>query len=84
MTTRARSGRDLAKPTECGMSDKLTTTFDAILPDIAGAIQLHGGGGMRVRFDIDETNVPAALLLTLMRDKLLRVTVEATKHNDDG
>ena len=37
---------------------------------------------MRIRFDVDESNVPDALLLTLMRDKLLRVTVEVVGTNE--
>ena len=63
------------------MTDRVT--FEAIIPDTATAIQIHGGGGMRVRFDIDESNVPEALMLTVMRDRLLRLTVEVAKDNDE-
>ena len=61
------------------MESKIATsaTFLAIIPDTATAIQIHGGGGMRVRFDIGEDQVGEALALTLMRDKLLKITVEA-------
>jgi hypothetical protein len=57
-------------------------TFLAIIPDTATAIQIHGGGGMRVRFDISEDQIPEALLLTLMRDKLLKVTVAVAEDMD--
>lgn len=37
---------------------------------------------MRVRFDISEDQIPEALLLTLMRDKLLKVTVAVADDMD--
>lgn len=55
-------------------------TFLAIIPDTATAIQIHGGGGMRVRFDISEDQIGEALALTLMRDRLLKITVEVAEQ----
>lgn len=50
--------------------------FECIIPDTATAIQVHGGGGARLRFDVDESNLPEALKLVMWRQKLLKVTVE--------
>jgi len=36
---------------------------------------------MRVRFDISEDQVGEALVLTLMRDKLLKITVEVADES---
>jgi len=37
---------------------------------------------MRVRLDISEDQIPEALLLTLMRDKLLKVIVEVADEDE--
>lgn len=50
--------------------------FEAIIPDTATAIQVHGGGGCRLRLDVDESNLPEALRLVMWRDMTIKVTVE--------
>jgi len=53
-------------------------TFVATIPPIQSAIRT-GGDGMRVQFDVPETDIGEALHLVLMRGKVLRVTVEVVE-----
>jgi len=51
--------------------------FYASLPDIQSAISISGNGqGARVKLDIPETEVEAAVALSRLGGKLLRVRVE--------
>lgn len=63
------------------MKERDRAEFECIIPDTATAIQVHGGGGARIRFDVDETNLPEALKLVLWRERVLRVTVEPAVSN---
>jgi hypothetical protein len=51
-----------------------TATFRASIPPIMSGIKT-GGDGMRVQFDIPETDMGEAVKLLTMRGKLLQVTV---------
>jgi hypothetical protein len=51
-------------------------TFRASIPQIMSAIRT-GGDGMRVTFDVPETDMPQALHLVAMRSMVLTVTVKA-------
>ena len=55
------------------MTDK--ATFRASIPPIMSGIKA-GGDGMRVQFDIPESDMAEAVKLLLMRGKLLLLTVE--------
>jgi len=51
--------------------------FLATFPSIMSAIKITGdGNGMRIQLDIPETEIGAAARLLLMREKVLKVTVE--------
>lgn len=58
--------------------------FECIIPDTATAIQVHGGGGCRIRFDVDNTNMAEALKLVMWLDKPLRVIVEPLVDSRDA
>ena len=62
------------------MSD-LTATFRASVPPIMSGIKT-GGDGMRVQFDIPESEMGEAVKLLAMRGERLKVTVEVVR--DDG
>ncbi len=53
---------------------KLSATFRASIPPIMSGIKT-GGDGMRVQFDIPETDMPEAVKLLMMRGKVLILTV---------
>lgn len=53
----------------------MQATFVASIPPIMTGIKT-GGDGMRVQFDIPETEMGEAAQLLAMRGKVLRVTVE--------
>ena len=50
-------------------------TFRASFPPILSAIRMAGDGGMRVMFDIPESDMPEALKLLMWKGAVLRVTV---------
>lgn len=50
-------------------------TFLATIAPIQSAIQA-GGDGMRLKLDIAETQMGAALHLLMVKDQILKVTVE--------
>lgn len=55
-------------------------TFVCSMPPIQSAIKVSGmGDGMRVQFDIPESEMASAVLLLGMRDKVLKVSVEVVK-----
>lgn len=57
------------------MSDLATAAFSASIPPIMSGIKT-GGDGMRVQFDIPESDMGEASKLLAMRGKRLRVTVK--------
>lgn len=50
--------------------------YHASLPPNAGAIKIHGEGGLRITLDVPESDVSEALKIALMRGELIRVTNE--------
>jgi hypothetical protein len=63
------------------MADKIT--FIASFPAIQSAIAV-GDDGMRIQLQIPESEMERALWLITMRDKPLRVTIEAADGDGDG
>ena len=56
-------------------------TFLATFPPIQSAIKIAGNGdGMRVQFDIPESEMGNAVELLAMRNDVLRITVEPDKQ----
>ena len=53
-----------------------SATFRATLPPILSAIRMAGDGGMRVMFDVPESDMPEALKLLMWKGQVLRMTVE--------
>ena len=53
-----------------------TATFRATLPPILSAIRMAGDGGMRVMFDIAESDMPEALKLLMWKGSVLVVTIK--------
>ena len=51
-------------------------TFNASIPAIQRAIQISGGGGVRLILDVSEDTMPQALHLVTLREQPLTVTVE--------
>lgn len=66
-----------------GMSELDTAVFFASIPPIMTGIKT-GGDGMRVQFDIPETEMSEGAKLLGMRGKRLRVTVEVLNAKDDA
>jgi hypothetical protein len=56
-------------------------TFLATIPPIMSGIKT-GGDGMRVQFDIPESDMGEGAKLIAMRGKVLRVTVEVVDTQD--
>lgn len=51
--------------------------FLASFPSIQSAIKIHGdGNGMRIQFDVPESEMPEAIKLLAWRQRVLVVTVE--------
>lgn len=63
------------------MSTLNKATFLATIPPIMSGIKA-GGDGMRVQFDIPESDMGEAAKLLAMRGKVLRVTVEVVETNN--
>ena len=57
-----------------------SATFRATLPPILSAIRMAGDGGMRVMFDIPESDMPEALKLLMWKGRVLVVTIEPSKE----
>ena len=57
-------------------------SFLASFPAIQTAIKIHGdGNGMRIQFDIPESEMGEAAKLLMWRQMVLRVTVEPEYRN---
>lgn len=57
--------------------EKITVSFLAIISPVLAGIKITGdGNGMRIQLDIPETEMGAAARLLLMREKILKITVE--------
>lgn len=65
-----------------GKKVKDTAVFIGSIPPIMSGIKT-GGDGMRVQFDIPETEMGQAAKLLLMRGKALKITVETLTDLDD-
>lgn len=61
------------------MSDTITAKFRASIPPIMSGIKT-GGDGMRVQFDIPESDMGEAVKLLAMREKILQITVEIIEY----
>ena len=56
--------------------------FLAAFPSIQSAIKIHGNNdGMRIQFDIPESEMGEATKLLLWREQVLRVTVEPDRDS---
>jgi hypothetical protein len=59
--------------------------FLATFPGIQSAIKVHGqGDGMRIQLEIPESEMASAVRLLAMREKVLRVSVETVKDNEES
>lgn len=64
------------------MSDRCQ--FLASFPHIQSAIKIYGSGdGMRIQFDIPESEMGNAVDLLTMRQAVLRITVEIAENQRD-
>ena len=61
----------------------MEATFRASIPPIMSGIKT-GGDGMRVQFDIPESDMVEAVKLLTMRGKVLRVTVTVSNDSRFG
>ena len=61
-----------------------TATFCATFPPILSAIRMAGDGGMRVMFDIAESDMPEALNLLMWKGQVLSVTVGPEQRDRQG
>ena len=60
-----------------GMGE-LIATFDAVIPDVQGALKVSGQGAGVLRLDMDESQLPEVLkLVAFGKDRLLTITVHA-------
>jgi hypothetical protein len=50
--------------------------FTAVLPNITSAIKVHPQDGLRLQLDVPETDKAAALGLSMLGGKVLKITVE--------
>ena len=65
------------------MSD--AASFLAAFPAIQSAIKVYGDRqGMRIQFDIPESEMGEAVKLLMWREQVLRVTVEPEKDGHQG
>lgn len=64
------------------MSDLDSAKFKASIPPIMSGIKT-GGDGMRVQFDIPETEMSEGVKLLSMRGKRLMITVEIVRNNSE-
>lgn len=65
------------------MTELARAEFLCSIPPIMSGIKT-GGDGMRVQFDIPESEMGQAAKLLAMRGERLRVTVEVIAARDDG
>lgn len=67
------------------MAAKESISFRASFPTIQTAIKITGdGGGMRIQLDIPETEMAQAVRLLVMRQMVLKVTVEPDEQEIIG
>ena len=58
-------------------------TFLASFPAIQSAIKIHGSGdGMRIQFDVPESEMKNAIKLWTWRERVLRITIEPEPRNE--
>jgi len=57
------------------MSDEPLTFLASIAP-LQSAITIASDGGARVKIDIPEDEMPAIMRLTMMRGRVLKITIE--------
>jgi hypothetical protein len=55
----------------------MAITFNANLPDIGSAIKVSPTNGLRIQFDVPETDKIEALKLSVLGGKVLKISVEA-------
>ena len=60
-----------------------TATFRATLPPIMSAMRVSGDGGMRVMFDIAESDMPEALKMIMWKQQVLIVTIKPSDEWQD-
>ena len=59
--------------------------FRAAFPPIQSAIKVHGSGdGMRIQFDIPESDMEEAVGLMALRQEVLEVTVRVVKRDKNS
>ena len=58
--------------------------FIASLPDIQSAITIGGDGSTRVKFEIPESELAAAVKLVMIKGQAFRVTIETIKQEEFG
>jgi hypothetical protein len=59
-------------------------TFLATFPPIMSAIKVDGaGGGMRIQFDVPESEMGEAVKLLMWREVGLKVTIEPVNDGDN-
>lgn len=51
-------------------------TFLASIAPLQSAITIASDGGARIKIDIPEDEMPAVMRLTMMRGRVLKITVE--------
>ncbi len=60
-------------------------TFYAALPDIQGAIKMHGGGdGFRITLDVPQSERDAIVRLSGLINTLLRVLIMPDEEGQNG
>jgi len=62
-----------------------SASFLAAFPAIQSAIKVYGDRqGMRIQFDIPESEMAEALKLLMWREQVLKITVEPEVHGKSG
>ena len=57
-------------------------SFIASLPQTASAMKIDGNGGMKVVFEVPDSDLPEALKLTLLRGQVFQVTITELGKGD--
>jgi hypothetical protein len=66
------------------VEEKELVEFIATFPPILSAIKIDGSGGMRLQFDVPESEMGNAIRLLMWRDKCLKITVEVVEDFRNG
>lgn len=61
-----------------------SASFLVTIPPILSAIRMAGDGGMRIQFDVPESEMGEALKLLMWRERVLRVSVEPEQAEQRG